>query len=95
MGALIYEICLFDMLCDNYPCIGSEKAFRAIKKQRINSEPLDKSFVVHFIIGIPTFIISLYYILCKSDGSLVIFGVIVFSGIIALLYGLYYDRNKR
>ena len=37
----------------------------------------------------------LYYILCKSDGSLVIFGVIVFSGIIALLYGLYYDRNKR
>ena len=53
-------------------CIGSEKAFRAIKKQRINSEPLD-----------------------KSDGSLVIFGVIVFSGIIALLYGLYYDRNKR
>ena len=76
-------------------CIGSEKAFRAIKKQRINSEPLDKSFVVHFIIGIQTFIISLYYILCKSDGSLVIFGVIVFSGIIALLYGLYYDRNKR
>lgn len=72
-------------------CIGAIKAFHSIQRKKTNSKPIDKSFAVHFIMGIPVLIASIYYALTEPSSSLLLVATILISGIIAMLWA---RRNK-
>lgn len=73
-------------------CIGAIRAFNSRKGKKFDSEYTDKSFVTHFIIGIPTFLISVYYSLTTPSSDLLLVGTIIVSGSVAFVIGLHYDR---
>lgn len=77
-------------------CVGTFKAVKAVKNREMEAEPLDKSFAVYFIAGIPMLIASVYCTLNESGLDLwLLLGTIILSGIVALFYGISCDRRRK